>query len=175
MTVSLAFPQIPLGFHGIWSQWICGDSPSGFGDRGCISPLHFACNHDWYNQLLFLCCPCFSAFYPDDWALPLAWWGSQLFKAALFMEVPTASPLPLLLQGALAVRGSFTVVSNLPSRLPCFWPWEALIHKSLTQMCLCAFYLLSFRCSAYCYLKEWHQKSRGARDLSPWNSNKLNT
>lgn len=45
-----------------------------------------------------LCHLCFIALCPDDWALPLAAWSSQLYNTRLFMELPTLFPLSLLLQ-----------------------------------------------------------------------------
>ena len=99
------------------------------------------------NQLLLLCRPQFSAFCPDPWAL--------LSQAGLFREPTVPSPLPLLLQGDLAVKDSFFL-------LPVYHPdlmvlnygsSYAQIPCSNVLVCSLCVFLLSFSCSAYYYFK----------------------
>lgn len=103
----------------------------------------------WHN-----CCPpalsSHSAFCPDLWALlhGIRWSLRKGWPA-------TNSPLLLLLQGALDTCGSFSVPPIYPSDLHVSDLWKLLcIDHSLRLACMqVRYYLLRFRCLAYCFSK----------------------
>ena len=103
VTVLVAFAQIPLGLHGVWSWRIWGDGPPGLGGGDCSLALFLHLQLVKINS-------CFSALPTSQL--------SSLISGPCHMEITTLpgraiqetfSPL-LLLQGApVAARGSFFV------------------------------------------------------------------
>lgn len=110
--VSAAFAQILPGLHGDLSQRVGERGPLVWGG-GCGSAS--VLQAWWVN----INC-CFSAFHPDDWALPPVGLGElttipgrnvqETCCMNSLQELTTPSPLQLLLQGALAaVRRRFCI------------------------------------------------------------------